>query len=163
MSRPLAFILAAMVFIPSLASGQDVVAPGTPEQFQLPDLGDILPLHRGTAAPRDGLLIDADDLLQIRQEYERMRYLLMRTTERDTQVCDVRVQVEHAHTEACGERLTLRDDLWGARQHELVQQIADAQQRANQAAQRQWYDQPILYLIIGAAVVGLIWIATAVR
>jgi len=154
--------LAALVLSPAVVSGQE--APGTPDQFQLPTpASDILPLHRGTAAPRDGLLIDAADLLQIQQSYERMRYLLTRTAERDTELCDVRVQIEHAHTLAAEERLTLRDDLWGARQVELVAQVQATQEQVRRAAERGWYEQPILFVVIGAAIVGAIWIATAVR
>ncbi len=153
-----AFAFAAAVFVPTVATGQDAA-----DQFQLPEPSEVLPLRRGTPAPRDGLLIDASDLLQIRAEYERLRFLLTRTTERDAEVCGVRVQIEHAHVTACEERLTLRDDLWGARQQELLQQVAAAQERANRAAERGWWEAPILWTIIGAVVVGVVWIAATVR
>lgn len=151
----LAVLLVALV--PSSASGQDT------EDFQLPEPHDVLPLHRGTPAPRDGLLIDAADLLNIQQTYERMRYLLTRTAQRDTELCDVRVQIEHAHVVAAEERLTLRDDLWGARQTELAQQVAAAETRAQHAAERQWWESPAVWLVAGGAIVGAIWIATAVH
>jgi hypothetical protein len=158
-----ALAFAAMALVPAVASGQDAIAPGTPEQFQLPETGEVLPLRRGAAAPHDGLLIEAADLLQIRNEYERMRYLLTRTAERDSERCDVRVQIEHAHVLAAEERLTLRDDLWTARQTELVTQVQATQEQARRAAERQWYDAPLLWAVIGAAVVGVVWIAATVR
>jgi hypothetical protein len=135
-----------------------------PTEYQLTEpTQEILPLRRGTAAPRDGLLIDASDLLQIRADYERLRYLLTRTTERDEEVCSVRVQIEQARTSACGERVSLRDELWNARQAELLQQIAAAREQAQRAAERGWWEAPALWAVIGAAIVGLVWVATSVR
>lgn len=130
-------------------------------EYQLTEPADILPLRRGAVAPRDGLLIDASDLLQIRADYERLRFLLTRTSERDNEVCGIRVQIEEARTAACGERVRLRDDLWTARQAELVSQVAAAQEQARRAAERGWWELPIVWAILGAVVVGAAWIAAA--
>lgn len=157
------FFAANWLIAPMPASGQDATVTGTADQFQLPEPSEVLPLRRGAVAPHDGLLIGATDLLQIRNEYERMRFLLTRTAERDAETCDVRVLMEHAHLVAAEERLTLRDDLWTARQQELMQQIAAAQERANRAAERGWWESPALFAVLGAALVGVIWIATVVR
>jgi hypothetical protein len=139
-----------------------VAQEAPPAEYQLTEpTQEILPLRRGTAAPRDGLLIDAADLLAIRADYERLRYLLTRTTERDEEVCSVRVQIEQARTSACGERVTLRDELWTARQAELVAQIAAAQEQARRAAERAWHEHPALWLAIGIVVGGLVAIALA--
>lgn len=161
-----ALALVAASFLPSRSSGQDQTPPSPPSsatQFQLPDPGDILPLHRGAPAPRDGLLIGAGDLLQIQQSYEHMRFLLGLTQERDAQVCDVRVQIEHAHTVAAEERLTLRDELWTARQAELVAQVMAAQQQAQRAGQRGIEESPALWAAIGAVVATAVFVAVSVH
>lgn len=161
-----AVTIVALVLMPAIASGQD--ATPTPsatasEQFQLPDPGDILPLHRGQASPQDGLLIGAADLLNIQQSYERMRFLLGLTQERDAQVCDVRIQIEHAHTLAAEERLTLRDTLWTDRQAELVAQVQAAQAQAQHAGERQWFESPVMWLVVGALVATVAFVAVTVR
>jgi hypothetical protein len=149
-------------FLPVTAMAQEQPAPSS--EFQLTEpTQEILPLRRGAMAPRDGLLIDAADLLQIRADYERLRYLLTRTAERDAELCDVRVAIERAHTAAAEERLTLRDGLWNARQAELVAQVARAQEQAQRAAERSFWEHPGLWAAIGGAIVGLVWVATAVR
>ena len=152
------------LLLPVTAFAQEApVAPPPVEEFALPEPGDLVPLRRGTAAPRDGLLIDAVDMLRISQEYDRMRYLLTRTAERDAETCGVRVEMERARIGACEERLRLRDELWTARQAELVALVTEAREQARQAAERGWYENPVIYFIVGAVVVGLVWIATAVR
>ena len=133
------------------------------DQFQLPEPGDILPLRRGTPAPQDGLLIAASDLLGIQQSYERMRFLLGLTTQRDAEVCDVRVQVEHARTSAAEERLALHDELWTARQAELVAAVAAAQAQAQHAGERGFFDQPAVWFAIGILVSTIAFIAVSVR
>lgn len=158
--------LAIIFFVSSAAQAQDEppAVPSTAEsaaEFRLPEPGEILPLHRGTAAPRDGLLIDAGDLLQIQQEYERMRFLLGRATERDREVCDVRVEMEHARLTACEERLRLRDELWDARQLELRDAVTEARAEARRAAERQWFESPVLWFLVGALATGVVWIAVA--
>ena len=172
--RFVAFILSvAIAALPARAYGQPpAVAPATTlvptptDQFQLPDPGDILPLRRGTPAPQDGLLIDASDLLSIQQSYERMRFLLGLTTQRDTEVCDVRVQIEHARTSAAEERVTLHDELWTGRQGELTAAIAALQvqvQQAQHAAERQWHEAPALWFAIGVVVSAVAVVAVSVR
>jgi hypothetical protein len=166
--RPFIIILSvALALLPARAVAQPP-APTAPsaDQFQLPDPGDILPLRRGTPAPQDGLLIAASDLLSIQQSYERMRFLLGLTQQRDAEVCDVRVQVEHAHTAAAEERLTLRDELWTARQTELTGAIAALQaqvQQAQHSAERQWYEAPALWFAVGIVVSAVAFVAVSVR
>lgn len=162
----IAVTLAAFVLMPAVASGQDSTPTppaAAPDQFQLPDPGDILPLRRGQASPQDGLLIGAADLLNIQQSYERMRFLLGLTQERDAQVCDVRVQIEHAHTLAAEDRLTLRDTLWTDRQAELVAQVQAAQAQAQHAGERQWFESPPLWAAIGAIVATVVFVGVSVR
>jgi len=163
--RPFAIILSvALAMLPARAVAQPPVttAPSA-DQFQLPEPGDILPLHRGTPAPQDGLLIGAADLIGIQQGYERMRFLLGLTTQRDAEVCDVRVQVEHARTSAAEERLALHDELWTARQAELVAAVAAAQAQAQHAAERQWYEAEALWFAIGILVSTVAFVAVSVR
>jgi hypothetical protein len=143
------------------AVAQDTAAPDA--QLQLPATGDILPLRRGQAAPQDGLLIDAHDLLDIQQSYERMRFLLGLTHDRDVQLGDVRVQMEQARTRAAEERLTLHDTLWADRQAELVASLQAAQQQAQHAAERQWFESPILWAAIGAVLATVVYISVTVR
>lgn len=138
-------------------------APSDPSQFQLPDTGDILPLRRGQAAPQDGLLVDAHDLLSIQQEYERMRFMLGLTHDRDVQLCDIRVQEEQARTHAAEERLTLHDTLWTDRQQELVAAVQAAQQQAQRAAQREWFESPPLWAAIGVVLATVVFVAVSVR
>lgn len=160
--RILVIIIASLqlLFFASRASGQDTASS---EEFRLLEPGEILALRRGQAAPRDGLLVDSEDMLRISQEYDRMRYLLTRTEERDREVCDVRVEMERARLTACEERLALRDELWSARQSELLAAVAAANERAAQAAQRGWWESPLLWAIVGGVVVGVVWIAAEVR
>lgn len=162
--RVLAFILSvAIAVMPVRVLAQDAPAPSTTApsaQFQLPDPGDVLPLHRGTPAPRDGLLIDADNLLSVQQSYDRMRFLLDHMTERDQQVCDVRVQIEQARTAAATETTSLHDTLWTQRQAELQHALAQAQAQA----QRQWWEAEALWFAIGGLVVaGVIAVVATVR
>lgn len=172
-----AVLVFTLVMMPTRALAQDTTPPATTTaatttsappsaQFQLPDVGDFLPLHRGTAAPRDGLLVDQAEMLSIVQGYDRLQHLLDATVARDSETCDVRVAIEHAHVTAAEERLTLRDDLWGARQQELVAQIQATQQQvmqAQHAAERQWWESPIMWGLIGALVASVVFIAVEVR
>lgn len=161
--RALCVLLSLLLPVSTLA--QDVPAPEAipEEEFRLPDPGEILPLRRGSAAPHDGLLIDAEDMLRIQQEYERMRYLLARTSERDRELCAVRVEMEHARLTACEERLRLRDDLWSARQTELVTQVTEARAEARRAAERAWFESPVLWFVVGVAATSVVWVAATVR
>lgn len=137
--------------------------PSDPSQFQLPDTGDILPLRRGQTAPQDGLLIDPHDLLSIQQEYERMRFMLGLTHDRDVQLCDIRVQEEQARTHAAEERLTLHDTLWTDRQQELVAAVQAAQQQAQRAGQRDFWESPPLWAAIGVILATVVYVAVSVR
>lgn len=152
--------------LPATALAQEVPSPplaATSEEFRLPEPGEVLPLRRGATAPRDGLLIDAEDMLRISQEYDRMRYLLTRTSERDRETCDVRVEMERARTSACEERLRLRDELWTARQNELAALVTEARSQAQHAAERQFWESPIFWFVIGAVASSAVWIAVTVE
>lgn len=154
------------LLLPVTAFAQEVPAPppaAPEEEFRLPEPGEVLPLRRGVAAPHDGLLIDAEDMLRITQEYDRMRYLLTRTAERDRETCDVRIAMEGARLTACEERLTLRDDLWAARQTELTVQINEARAEARRAAERAWFESPVLWFCVGVVATSAVWIAATVR
>lgn len=151
------------LLVPSRAVAQDAPAPVASEEFRLPDPGEILPLRRGVAAPRDGLLIDASSLLQIQQEYDRMRYLLGRTSERDRELCDVRVEMERARLSAAEDRLSLRDDLWGTREEDLLRQLHEAQEQARRAAERGWWESEALWFAVGVVATGAVWIGVSVR
>lgn len=157
------FCLFLCFAVPSAAAAQETPSAHAPEEFRLPEPGDILPLRRGTPAPRDGLLVDADDMLQIQMEYDRLRFALSRTSERDREVCDVRVEMEHARLLAAEERLHLRDDLWNGRQAELVASLDAARQQAAEAAEREWYESPAMWFAVGVLVTGAIWAAVTVR
>jgi hypothetical protein len=157
--RIISFLLALLVTTTAVAQE----TPVTPGEFQLPEPSEILPLRRGTAAPHDGLLIDAGDMLRIQQEYDRMRYLLTRTSERDAERCEVQVAMEHAHVSACEERVVLRDTLWTARQAELVAQVMEARAQAQRAAERAWYESPVIWFIVGVVATAAVWIAVSVR
>lgn len=158
--RLLCIFLSFLLPVTALAQEVPVPPPAVPvEEFRLPEPGEILPLRRGTSAPRDGLLIDAEDMLRIQQEYDRMRYLLTRTAERDAETCDVRVAMEHARLTACEERLRLRDELWTARQTELADQVVEARAEARRAAERAWFEQPALWFFVGVVATGAVWIA----
>jgi len=162
--RTLSILLS--ILLPVTALAQEVPPPPAAapvEEFRLPEPGEILPLRRGTAAPRDGLLIDAEDMLRISQEYDRMRYLLTRTAERDAETCEVRVEMERARIGACEERLRLRDELWTARQAELAALVAEAREQARHAAERGWYENPVLWFVVGVAVTAIVWVAASVR
>jgi hypothetical protein len=152
-----------VLLAPSTALAQETAVPTESDEFRLPEPGEILPLRRGTAAPRDGLLIDQEDLLQIQMEYERMRYLLTRTAERDAEVCDVRVEMERARLTACEERLRLRDELWTAREDELNDTIVEERATARRAAERQWWESPVLWFVVGAVATSVVWIAASVE
>lgn len=152
--------------LPATALAQEMPAPlpaAPAEEFRLPEPGEVLPLRRGATAPRDGLLIDAEDMLRISQEYDRMRYLLTRTSERDRETCDVRVEMERARTSACEERLRLRDELWTARQTELAAMVTEARAAAAHATERQWFENPVLWFCVGVVATGVVWIAATVR
>lgn len=157
--------LALCLAVPSSVIAQEPSpsASGASEEFRLPDPSEVLPLRRGTPAPRDGLLVDAADFLQIQQEYDRMRYLLGRTSERDREVCDVRVEMEHARLSAAEDRLRLRDDLWGSRETDLLRQLQEAQEQARRAAERGWWESEALWFAVGVVATGAVWAAVTVR
>lgn len=157
----LAFVVLGLV-LPSRAVAQEATAAPAAE-FRLPDPGEILPLRRGTPAPRDGMLIGSADLLQIQQEYDRMRYLLGRTSERDREVCGVRVEMERLRLLAAEERLTLRDGLWSTREEELLRQLREAQEQARHAAERGWWESEALWFAVGVVATGAVWAAVTVR
>lgn len=149
----------ATLLLALLFAAQPVRAQEAPQLVE----PEIVPLRRGATAPHDGLLIDASSLLQIRADYERLRYLLTHASERDAAICDVRVQIEQARTSACSERVTLRDELWSARQAELNAALVAAETRAVRAAERGILESPALWAVIGAAIVGALWIAVSVN
>lgn len=155
--------LALCLAVPSSALAQEPAPSEASEEFRLPDPSEVLPLRRGAAAPRDGLLIDAGDFLQIQQEYDRMRYLLGRTSERDREVCNVRVEMEHARLSAAEDRLRLRDDLWGSREADLLRQLQEAQEQARRAAERGWWESEALWFAVGVVATGAVWAAVTVR
>ena len=158
-----ALCIALVLLLPSRAVAQDAPVAPPVEEFRLPEPSEILPLRRGATAPRDGLLIDADDMLQIQQEYDRMRYLLSRTSERDRELCDVRVQMERAHLTAAEERLRLRDDLWGTREEDLMRQLRESQEQTRRAAERGWWESEAVWFAVGVVATGAVWAAVTVR
>jgi len=169
MTRLLATVLAfSIALLPARANAQDTAPPTAAPSaaFQLPDVGDFLPLHRGTAAPRDGLLVDQAEMLSIVQGYDRLQHLLDATVTRDGESCDVRVAIEHAHTLASEERVSLRDSLWTERQAELVAQIQAVQVQlvqAQRSAERQWFESPALWGVVGALIATAVFLAVTVR
>jgi hypothetical protein len=152
-----------VLLLPSRAVAQEPIVAPPAEEFRLPEPSEILPLRRGAAAPRDGLLIDAGDMLQIQQEYDRMRYLLSRTSERDRELCDVRVEMERARLSAAEERLRLRDDLWGSREGDLLRQLRESQAQARRAAERGWWESEALWFAVGVVATGAVWAGVTVR
>lgn len=162
--RSLCLILSLLLSTTALAQEVPAPPPAAPEEeFRLPEPGELIPLRRGAAAPRDGLLIDAEDMLRISQEYDRMRYLLTRTAERDAETCEVRVEMERARLGACEERLRLRDELWTARQNELAMLVTEARAEARHAAERSWFESPVLWFCVGVVATAAVWIAVEVR
>lgn len=161
MARALSVLLSLLLILPARSAAQE--NPSEAAELRLPEPEEILPLRRGAPAPRDGLLIGAADLLQIQQEYERMRYLLDRTAERDRETCDVRVEMERARISACEERLRLRDELWTARQAELTAALVDAREATRAAAERSWFEHPALWFAVGVVVTAIVWVAATVR
>lgn len=160
MTRTFASVLVFLLCFPPVhASGQEAPV----EEFRLPEPGDVLPLRRGASAPRDGLLIDAASMLRITQEYDRMRYLLTRASERDRETCEVRIEMERARIGACEDRLRLRDELWTARQAELVTAVTEARQAAQRAGERQFWESPALWFAVGVVATVLAWVAASVR
>jgi len=157
----------AIAMLPLRAYVQDLppAPPTTPPSaaFQLPDMGDFLPLHRGQPAQRDGLLVDQDVMLQITQSYDRLQHLLDATVQRDAETCSVQVAIEHAHTVASDERVSLRDGLWEAHQAELLASLAQAQQQAQHAGERQWYESDAMWFAIGVLVATVAFVAVSVR
>jgi hypothetical protein len=121
----------------------------------------ILDLDAGDRAPRAGMLIDDDDLVSWRQMIERLAYELGAQRSLATATCDLRVHEETLRTAAARAELALRDGLWTSRVEELAAQLDQARGRQGPA----WYEQPLLWTVVGAilggAVVGVI--AGAVR
>lgn len=154
-----------LVVMPASVAAQPPTTTAAPEaaQFQLPDPGDLVPVRQGQVATATGLIIAAPDMLNIQQEYERMRFMLGLTHDRDTQLCDIRVQAEQARTSAAEERVTLHDTLWTQRQQELVAAIAAAQAQAQHAAERQWFESPPLWAAIGVVLATIVYVAISVR
>lgn len=146
----------AVLAAPATAIGQDVPAP---PEVELPEMGEVLPLRRGQPAPHDGMLVLQQDFAQIQTDYDRMRWLLTRTQERDREQCESRVTEQTLHTTACEERLSLRDGLWTERQREWAERVAQEQRRA----ERQWHESPVLWFAIGAVATTVVFVAATVR
>ena len=146
------------------AEAQDAPAVSAPAadvplsipDVQLPSTGEILALDAGERAPHDGMLIDDADLVAWRQMIERLTFQLAALRELDARTLALRLDEERARTRAADERTALRDELWRARAQELSASLATAQGRQGPA----WYEQPLLWVVIGAvlggALVGLI-------
>ena len=92
-----------------------------------------------------------------------MRYLLSRTSERDRELCDVRVEMERARLSAAEERLRLRDDLWGSREGDLLRQLRESQAQARRAAERGWWESEALWFAVGVVATGAVWAGVTVR
>lgn len=138
-----------------------VVPPLVLPDVSLPMTHPIVDLDANDRAPRAGMLIDDDDLVAWRHEIERLRYELGAHQSLAIATCDLRVHEEVLRTTAASAELALHESLWTARVVELTAQLATARDREGPA----WYEQPVLWTIVGAvlggAVVGVI--AGAVR
>lgn len=163
MTRILLF-LSLFITAPALAQEEVPAPPSAPtdDEFELPEPTELTPIRRGGTSPRDGLIIDAGEMLDIQMAYDRMRFMLDRIAERDRETCDVRVEMEHARLTACEERLHLRDDLWEAREDELNDTIVEARAEARRAAERAWFESPVLWFCIGVVATSVVWIAATV-
>lgn len=139
------------------AFAQDV-APLVVPDVQLPASHEILALDSGDRAPRDGMLINDEDLVAWRQRIEQLTFQLAALRELDSRTLALRLDEERARTGAATDRASLRDELWRQRAAELSASLATAQAQA--ARGPAWYDAPILWTLIGAvlggALVGLI-------
>lgn len=123
---------------------------------QLPTTGEILALDAGDRAPRAGMLIEDADLVLWRQTIERLTFQLAALRELDARTLALRLDEERARTRAAEERTALRDELWRARAEEISAALSASRGREGPA----WYEQPLLWLVVGAvlggALVGLI-------
>lgn len=137
------------------------VPPLVLPEVTIPETHPIVALDANERAPRDGMLIDDDDLVAWRHEIERLRYELGAHVSLAAATCDLRVHEEQSRTGAAQAEMALHESLWTARAQELTTALATARGREGPA----WYEQPVLWTIVGAilggAVVGVI--AGAVR
>lgn len=148
----LLIVLVSCAFDCGVADAQDLVVPDA----QLPTTGEILALDAGERAPHDGMLIADEDLVAWRQAIERLTFQLAALRELDARTLALRLDEERARTRAAEERVTLRDELWRDRAQELATALSAAQAQRGPA----WYEQPLLWVVVGAilggAVVGLV-------
>ncbi len=152
---PIAFLV---LMSTCTARAQDTL---TVPPLELPDAQPtvthpILALDAGDRAPRTGMLIDDGDLVAWRQMIERLAYELGAQRSLAAATCDLRVHEEQSRTGAAQAEITLRESLWTARVTELTQALTTAREHEGPA----WYEQPMLWTVVGAilgaAVVGVI-------
>ena len=140
------FCVLMLVFGAQSASAQELPEPPS-VQLAPPEA-----LRRGQPAPRDGLFVEPATYFGLVRQIEGLEFRLGHLVRTERDICARRVEIETLRTGAERDRLTLRDGLWQQRQTELLARITEAQA----AAQRQWYEQPVLWLVLGGALVGII-------
>lgn len=150
--RMLLLVASMALACPSLAMAQDEAGVTSDLEGE-----EVVPLRRGRAAPRDGLLIDPTLLLRLHFDIDRLEHRLQADLARAEERCGVRVEMEEARTTAATERAELRDSLWRNRERDLVNQVAAAQEDAK----RGWHENPALWAGVGAVVASLVAVLAA--
>jgi len=105
-------------------------------------------LREGDRAPFTGQLILQSDLLRWVARIEELEHRLDLDVRTERERCDVRLELERAHTTAASETLALHDALYAARIAELAASLNEARRNA----ERQWYESPALWFAVGAVV-----------
>lgn len=162
--KALAALLSALLVLTSQtpwAMAQEAEKPSGGASEGSFEPGQIVPLAKGDGAPFEGLLIEQDDLVRWRLYIERLEF----RRGRELELWEARQRIER---ELSQQKIDLhlqasaaREELWETRAKELGKQVTEARQEAIDAAERSWYESPILWfslgvLITGGAVVGAV-------
>jgi len=151
---------ALLLLLAAPARAQTQVAPAVPD-VSLPSAGEVLALDAGERAPHAGMLVLDDDLFALQSELAGARLRLTADAQLAAQVLEARLAQERARTTAAEERVQLHDGLWSGRQRELLERVALAERRA----ERQWWEHPALWVVIGlvVGVAGVVAVGVAVK
>jgi len=90
--------------------------------------------------------------LGLTSQIENLEWMLGRTVRMERDRCEREVAIERHRTTGARDALQLRESLWQTRQVELLAEIEESRR----AAERQWWEQPILWFMAGGVVIGAI-------
>lgn len=132
----------------AIGEGANGVVPGEPPGAD----GEIVALDANERAPWAGLLIEETDLVKWKLTIDHLRFRLDRDIRLEIEKSGIRVGVEKEKMALAQESYRLREGMYKERLAERDKAILAAEKRAEEASERGFFEQPLLWFVAGLAV-----------